>query len=504
MTSAARDPWLWGLLATVLVTSGLSLPALRYDGDANAWEMEAESLVHRGRLAVRASVAESLPPSAPYFVFNRNTGRWHSKYGIGNTVIYALPLAFERYVLGITDLDPPGTIFGKTSGPYATTRRLILFNTFNLLLTLWLASALYRLARLYTPHCATAVFFALACLYATYLWNYTRAHSSQIYQVLFFSLAMLHLVRFARHAQPRNLLCATLCLVSLCAVKLVFLPLLAVTALGVVLIGWTVRENPLAHISQNLRANLPTYLAYACIPIATLLAVLLWVNDVKFGSALNLGYERETNLFSGSLLASIPAYLFRPRFSIFIHFPLMVVALFGLRDFWRRHAWEVAVPWACFLTMFLLYANYTYWMGEASYGPRYLLFGLPVIALPAVAVLDALRGAVGSWPRRTAAVALLLLLATSAYAQVLVNRLEFHTFFRLRTQFLSAQRNDPELVAYLRDENTALFNRDLIRFRDGGEPPFALTHLASELDPERYRNLEDAVRAHLASNHLFF
>ena len=75
-----RDPWQWGLLGLVMAISFLSLPALRYDGDVNAWEMEAESLVHRGQLAVRASVAESLPASAAYFVFNPQTGNWYSKY----------------------------------------------------------------------------------------------------------------------------------------------------------------------------------------------------------------------------------------------------------------------------------------------------------------------------------------------------------------------------------------------------------------------------------------
>jgi len=49
-----RDPWLWGLLGSVLAVGILSMPALRYDGDVNAWEMEAESLVYQGRIAVRA------------------------------------------------------------------------------------------------------------------------------------------------------------------------------------------------------------------------------------------------------------------------------------------------------------------------------------------------------------------------------------------------------------------------------------------------------------------
>ena len=130
-----RDPWLFALLALVAAIGFLSMPAVRYDGDVNAWEMEAESLVYQGRLVVRASVAESVEASAPYFVFNADTGNWHSKYGIGNTFIYALPLAFERFVLGQSELSAPSNIFGETSGPYHITRRLLLLNGFNLLLS---------------------------------------------------------------------------------------------------------------------------------------------------------------------------------------------------------------------------------------------------------------------------------------------------------------------------------------------------------------------------------
>ena len=52
------DPPLKRILGIVIAIGMLSLPALRYDGDVNAWEMEAESLVHRGQLSVRASVAD--------------------------------------------------------------------------------------------------------------------------------------------------------------------------------------------------------------------------------------------------------------------------------------------------------------------------------------------------------------------------------------------------------------------------------------------------------------
>ncbi len=504
---AGRESGLAVLLVVVFATSLLSLPAVRYDGDVFAWEMEAEGLVHRGRLDVRPSVAEGLPANAPFLLFNRETGRWHSKYGVGNTLLYALPLAFERFVLGVGDVDPPGTIFGKPNGAYSGTRRLALFNGFNLLLTLWLAGALYRLARLYTPRPATAVAFALLCLYASYLWNYTRAHSSQIYQVLFFTLAVLHFVRVAR-AGPgearRSLLWCALALSALCSVKTVFLPLIAAFALAILMTGQDPNESLLRRASTNLRHHFRTYATHALVPLLGLVLLLAFVNDLKFGAPWKMGYARETHLWTGRLADSIPAYLFEPRFSIFIHFPPLVLAFFGLRRMWKTHRFEYACTLAFFTLLFFIYSNYTFWTGEASYGPRYLVFGLPALALPAVLVLDDLRAMSASKWQASCVALLVLGTAAAVYAQVQANRLEFHAFFRLRHQFQSIEARDPEMNRYLRHTNTALFNRDFIRFRDEGVIPVPLVQLAERLPDASYKRLEAAVRSHLSSNHLFF
>lgn len=511
-TKQSPDRWLGALLCCVFAISLLSAPALRYDGDANAWEMEAESLVHRGQLAVRTSVAESLPPGAPYLVFNASSGQWYSKYGIGNTLIYAIPLAFERYVLGIEELAPPSEVFGKTAGAYEVTRRLWLFNGFNLILTMLLASVLYRLALLYTPHASTSFFFTLACLYTTYLWNYTRAHSSQIYQVLFFTLAAYYLARFARahkeNSSPatstRHFLGCVLSLCALCSVKLVFLPLIALLGVAFVLAGWDRATHPITYAVANLQRNARLYALCGVIPLLLLGALLLWVNAIKFDSPFNMGYERETHLFGGKLIKSIPAYLFQARYSIFIHFPLLIVAAFGLPAFARKHRYDFATSWVAFLTMFGIYSSYTYWTAEASYGPRYLLFALPVLSLPMVTVLDHLRGAQGALRRIVPGVLLIALLGTSTYAQVLVNSLEFHTFFRLRQQFQLMDRRTPELQDYLRKTNTALFNRDFIRYRDTGVLPVPLEGFKAKLAPARFSNMETSVHTHLKSNHYFW
>ena len=508
--TSGRDAILAVLLGVVFVVSLLSMPAVRYDGDVIAWEMEAESLVYRGTLEVRASVAESLPPSAPYFVFNPDSGKWYSKYGIANTWIYAIPIAAERFIFGGRPPDSPTSIFGKPTGPFEITRRVELFNGFNLLLTLLLATVLYQLANHFTPRRATAAVFVLACLYSTYLWHYSRAQSSQIYQVLLFSAAFLYLVRCVEEARkdakvkPRTLLCCVLSLALLCAVKTVFLPFIAIFGIAIALAGWDGAASPISHFTSNVRNNFTTYVRCGVVPLLILLAVLLWINNLKFGSPTNMGYERETNLFGGSLANSLPAYLFSPRFSIFIHFPMLAIALLGMRGFWKRHRFEFVVAWALFLTMFFIYANYTYWTGEASYGTRYLLFGLPVVSLPALIVFDRLRTLEPSWLRIIVTASVIAVLLAGSAAQVMVNRLEFHAFFRLRHQFRLTDDRDPELWNYLRSTNTATFNREFIEYGNGGAEPLPMQRVKRVASAERYANLEAAVRAHLSSNHYFW
>jgi hypothetical protein len=291
---------------------------------------------------------------------------------------------------------------------------------------------------------------------------------------------------------------------ALCLVKTVFFPLVGLLGLAVVLMSWDGRSSPLALAISNLKKNAWSYLKQGVVPILIVCAILLWVNQTKFGSPFNLGYERETNLFGGRLAESIPAYLFAARFSIFVHFPLLAIGLLGIPRFWKQHRYELVVVWTFFATMFFIYGSYTYWTAEASYGPRYLLFALPVLSLPTVAVVDRLRGAKGVLRRGLPTIALAALVLGGVVAQTYVNRLEFHTFFRLRQQFQSMERRDVELWNYLRDTNTVIFNRDFIRYRDENVLPVPMQRLEEILEPERFEKLEASVRAHLASNHYFF
>jgi hypothetical protein len=514
---ASHDRALPALLVGVLAIGVLTMPALRYDGDASAWEMEAESLVERGSLSVSPAIAELVDAGAPYFVFNPATGNWHSKYGIGNTLVYAIPLLFEHFVLRVAEPTPSHGIFGKQgAGVYRNDRRLLLLNGFNILLSLLLALALYRLASLYTEVAAFRVGFVLICFYSTYLWNYLRAQSSQIYQCLFFTAALLFLLRFERRisnrtseaplslGESRDLLWSMLALTALCLVKTVYLPLLGIFALAAVMAGWQSGRPVIRQGVPALTKNLRVFCVHALLPIACMVAILLGSNDLKFGGPFVFGYGREASLWGADLGESVPGYLFHPRYSVFVHFPLLVIALFGLGTYWRRHRFDLVVVWSCFLTMFAINSSYTFWKGEACVGPRYLLFALPALSISAIYAFEWIADR-RRWLEKTVPTIVIAgVLSASMLAQLQINALEFHTFFRWRLLFESNAQTDPEVFEYFRNTRTARVNAEFIDYGRGGAAPLPVQRLEARLRRHEFQRIDELARAHLDNGNYYF
>jgi hypothetical protein len=513
---AARDPALWLLLGLVLAVNLASMPAYRYDGDVVAWEVEAEYLTRWGSIGVPSSIPGSVGSHTPFFVFNSESGRYYSKYGIANTLLYATPLFIERHGFGVDVTTQASEAFGKPGLPYTTARRVLTLNLFNLVTSLLLAATLYRLAACYTESRGTRILFVVSCFYSSYLWNFLRAQSSQIYQCLFFSFAYYQLLQAHRQALAsrasdavgplplRPLLLSTLSLGALCLVKTAYLPLLAIHVLAAFALGTTSPADLRANAGALLQARRRSLALGLALPALVIIAGLLLVNEIKFGSPFRLGYEANANLWGGKLSESVPGYLFHPRFSIFLHFPLLLVALFGLRSFVSRHRWDLLVPWSCFLVMFAINCNYYYWRGEATFGPRYLLFALPALSLPAIAVFDRIAQQREQTRARIAAVAIAGLLLASLWLQTRQNALEFHVYYRLRPIFLHGDTRSPEVWSYFQQNNQALVMSDFRRYRDGGPAPLPMEVARKGMAAAEYQALEARVRSFLGSNYFFW
>src|SRR5688572_8714960 len=165
-----RPPWaLFGVVALVAVAS---LPRHEYVGDPFAIRLEAIHLLQTGRLGVPPEIGSRMGTRGQYFFENVEKGRWFSKYGVLNTLLFVPPLAVERAATGAL--------------PWVSPRRVHFLNAMNVLLTLLTAAYLLATLRLYTDDAVLRWVYVLAAFYATFWWNYLRAHASEIHQTLFF------------------------------------------------------------------------------------------------------------------------------------------------------------------------------------------------------------------------------------------------------------------------------------------------------------------------------
>jgi hypothetical protein len=212
---------------------------------------------------------------------------------------------------------------------------------------------------------------------------------------------------------------------------------------------------------------LPPALPALLAPPAILLALLACVNATKFGSPFLCGYHQwfpDRHLPVGPMLDGLLGMLFSVHWSIFIYFPVLFFALPRLRRFSSEHPWDAALIYSMFGTVLLTLAKIPWWRGEWTYGPRYLLFLLPIAALPA---LNFAEETAGRPARRQARLSLALaagVLGPSVWLQFQVNRAPF--FFNYEVVGLLGRHMDLDVSEYFLERHEALIYRDLSAGRD--------------------------------------
>ncbi len=433
------------LAAAVAAFNFAAMPGQFLDGDPAAWREEARSLLLAGELAVPGESAGRFGEAGQYFVRNQATGRWYSKYGVMNSLM-ALPPLWAQRLAG-------GDVSERLTYP-----SLFWFNLWNIALSAVLAALLYGVAGLYTRRIGVRVLFVAATLYCSALWFYQRAQSSELYQALFFTALFLCVAHFLRARAWAWLGGAWLFALALVLTRVSYGLLLPLVAL----LGWYVWRRSW----QEPRPARATLALALLAPPLLALAVLAWVNQVKFGAPWVTGYHQwrpETVAPTGRLADGLWGFLFSPRFSIFAHFPLLLLALFGAREFWRRHRLEAIVLLAVFVPFLLFISKLPVWAGEFSYGPRYLLFVLPVLSAPAIVFADSVIERWPAWRARALAAAAIACLAWSAWLQVQVNRLGFWIYYEARSALELAYSD--AAAEFFRDRHVGVVNTDLLRYR---------------------------------------
>ncbi len=514
------------LLLGIAIFHVVTMPGFTYPGDNFAPRAAAVSFLSSGDIGIapsaRPELESFLTQKGQYFFEREASGKLYSKYGIGNTLLSLPPLLAERLT---------GGEIGFQSG---TTSLLVWMNLWSIVLTLIATIFLYRIVSLYTERSLIRVGFILVLYYGTFVWYYLRSPSLEIFQVVPFVAFLSYLLRYLRVREgegeeageaesdqgvesvaSRHLIRATVWLGVLVLMKLFFIILIPVVWLFVLSAG--PRTTPLrvrwqANCSQ---AGIRSLIRPLLVPTVAIVVLLLMVNQIKFGSPFTSGYGqwlgadgRAHDHFGISyFFTAVSSFLFKPgNANVFIHVPPLLVALFGLPAFLRRHRPEALFLLTVAGAIFVGVSCFSSWAGEWCYGPRYLLPIALIGTLPRIEV--------GEWllkvPRRVAApitIIIGVILLWSFGMQVRINALHYFTFHRTQAFFATFQ--NPEISEYFEDLfHRGVLHRDLIRYREGrGEfPPATILRemVPPEVRGEVDRELSDYLSRAAEPNFLFF
>ncbi|HEY2335800.1 MAG TPA: hypothetical protein VGI18_00335 [Burkholderiales bacterium] len=433
------------------------MPGEFLDGDPHAWREEARAIV-RGELHVSEDMARKFGEPGQYMVRNERNGLYYSKYGIANALLSLPPLLIQQYWYG----GLPASSWEAPS--------LLLFNLWHVLYGVVLAALLYALAGRYSQRADVRAVFVAAAFFCTSLWFYQRAQSSEIYQTIFFTALFISLTAFLQRLQQGGAGClaardwACLGAAWACCGAL----LLIRASYGLLIPCMLALIAVFAVQGRSWQAVLDRRLVVASLlPPALLIALCGWINYVKFGAPWLTGYQAwRPEMVTPTLrvVDGLWGFFFSVRFSVFLSFPLLIFALVGLRRFAGRYRLDTLVAATLFLPTFLLICSLPSWAGEWSYGPRYLLPMLPVLALPFLCFAEGLLEQSGTRRARAWAAAALAVLLYAAYLQVQMTRVPFWTYYYARAA-LDVIRS-PESVEYFFNRQDATIAAALLANRD--------------------------------------
>lgn len=484
-------------LLTIGLVLFLTMPGYIYPGDAVSIRMSSISVIQTGELSVPAEIAKAFGERGQYFFENTNTDKWYPKYGVMSTLTYLPPLFVEQFftdeLLPYRELNSHGHL-----------RRTLFLNLYNIFLSCALAGYLLALAKRYTSRRWLAYAYIVFAFFGTFLWNYLRAHTVELQQVLFFTAAFFHLVRYhdlaTKQDSPKSRFDAVVSMSFVGALalgKLVFAPLILLFFLG---LFFSDCQSNKKNIARQFRIWLP----YAIPGLITCLLIVA-ANQHRFGSPFTTGYAqwvKETNFITSDPTSGLWGYLFDPRYGIFLNFTLLVFAGLGLRKHCEKFRWEFIFSTFVFVLFYVLNSFFINWKGTWCLGPRYLLFVLPVLSLPAVTWIDRLAANPNFLVKTFWSLVLGAVFCVSVSNQMLVNSLEWFSPYKAEA-ILSPYQNQ-NVTEYYNNRSHASLNADLFRSVYLKKPYPPLVLLASSLRPEQLQEAEKQLRDIPVLNYYWF
>jgi hypothetical protein len=256
-----------------------------------------------------------------------------------------------------------------------------------------------------------ARFAAILLAAGSILWVYARYPFTEIVQLVCFTGFFLELAQLGKRLDRRTAVAAGLWAGMLLNTKYVY----ALCLPGAVVVLALVHRQALRQFARSL--------GHAAIGLAPGVVMLLSYNYLRFGSVTNTGYKKVGEMMVENVLLSVWGFLFSPGKSIFLYAPPLLLAALGLRRFWQQHRSTGLLMLATIVPLVLFYGGLPSWPGDWAWGPRYLVFAVPVLLLPVIEFLPGLR-----WPGRSLAAGVLVL---GICVQILGNAFYWDHYLRI-------------------------------------------------------------------------
>ncbi len=167
-------------------------------------------------------------------------------------------------------------------------------------------------------------------------------------------------------------------------------------------------------------------------PMCAALSIILFYNKARWGAYFTTGYRvTSVPVFEERVLVGLWGLFLSPGKSVFLYSPPLLLVLPAIGRLWRR--WR-AVFWALVATVVpsvLLNAKLIYWSGDYAWGPRYLVFAVPVLMLPVCLLIDDVLALAAGWRRRAAVATLGAVLLAGFCVQGLGNAFYWDHYIRI-------------------------------------------------------------------------
>jgi hypothetical protein len=287
----------------------------------------------------------------------------------------------------------------------------------------------FRLCLFHGASPRVAGFAAVSLGAGSILWVYARYPFTEIVQVTCFTGFFYALSRLLRRLDARTAIATGLWAGMLLNTKYIYALSLPGAFLLVVLFHWKARRELMLAAARVALGMLPG------------IAMVLLYNYLRYGSITQTGYTKVGGVMVENVWLSMWGFFFSPGKSLFFYVPPLVLAVFGIVRFWRGHRPTVLAMVATILPVMLFYSRLPSWPGDWAWGPRYLVFAVPVLLLPAISFLSCAR-----WPGKSVAGVLLI---AGICVQLLGNAFYWDHFLRIALDVRTKWLGKPNRAASL-------------------------------------------------------